>query len=152
MTYTVFTDGAVSGNGKANAPGGWAYVVLDENGTLVAQDSGNERGTTNQRMELMACLRACQWVEENDPFGAVNVLSDSAYLVNCWKQNWWKGWENNGWRNSKKEPVANQDLWKQIIKFFYKAGYDFIKVKGHAGNKYNEMVDQMAVAAKEALM
>jgi ribonuclease HI len=60
-----------------------------------------------------------------------------------------KNWRCNGWKNSKKEPVANQDLWEKLIFFFMKApGYDFIKVKGHAGNQYNEMVDKLAVAAK----
>ena len=74
-------------------------------------------------------------------------------LLSLSKQNWWKAWRANGWRNSKKEPVANQDLWEGIIPFFMKTpGYDFIKVKGHAGNEYNEIVDKMAVRAKEEYM
>ena len=150
--YEVYTDGAVSGNGKDNAPGGWAYIILKD-GRLVSQNSGGEKGTTNQRMELTAALKACEEIDAMDGFATVKLYSDSAYLINCYKQNWWKNWRANGWKNSKKEPVANQDLWEKLIYFFMKApGYDFIKVKGHAGNTYNEMVDDLAVAAKMRYM
>jgi ribonuclease HI len=146
--YEIFCDGATSGNGKADAPGGWAYVILKD-GRLVSQNSGGEKGTTNQRMELTAALKACEEIEAMDGFATVKLYSDSAYLINCYKQNWWKNWRANGWRNSKKEPVANQDLWEKLIRYFMMTpSYDFIKVKGHAGNKYNEMVDKLAVAAK----
>lgn len=150
--YEVYTDGAVSGNGKDNAPGGWAYVILKD-GRFVSQNSGAERGTTNQRMELTAALKACEEIEATDGFATVKLYSDSAYLIRCFKEHWWKNWRANGWKNSKKEPVANQDLWEKLIYFFMKApGYDFIKVKGHAGHEYNEMVDKMAVRAKESVM
>ena len=150
--YEVYTDGATSKNGAADAPGGWAYVILKD-GRLISQNSGGEKGTTNQRMELIAALKACEEIDAIDGFATVKLYSDSAYLINCYKQNWWKSWRANGWRNSKKEPVANQDLWEKLIFFFMKApGYDFIKVKGHAGNQYNEMVDRLAVAAKESVM
>ena len=83
MIYEVYTDGAVSGNGKNNAPGGWAYAILKD-GVLIAQDCGGEIGTTNQRMELTAALNACREVEKMDDFARVKVYSDSAYLVNFW--------------------------------------------------------------------
>ena len=150
--FEIYCDGATSGNGKADAPGGWAYVILKD-GRLVSQNSGGEKGTTNQRMELTAALKACEEIDAMDGFATVRLYSDSAYLINCYKQNWWKNWRANGWKNSKKEPVANQDLWEKLIYFFMKApGYDFIKVKGHAGNTYNEMVDELAVAAKMRYM
>ena len=150
--YEIYTDGAVSGNGKADAPGGWAYVIIKD-GSMIAYDSGGELGTTNQRMELTAALKACQAVEAMDPFATVKLYSDSAYFVRCFKENWWKNWRANGWKNSKKEPVANQDLWDKLIFFFMKApGYDFIKVRGHQGIHWNEVVDKMAVRAKESVM
>ena len=155
--YEVYTDGATSKNGTKDAPGGWAYVIIKE-GKIIKSDSGGEKGTTNQRMELTAALRACEVIEEIDSFATVKIYSDSAYLINCYKQNWWKNWRCNGWKNSKKEPVANQDLWEGIIPFFMRApGYDFIKVKGHAGNEtvhsyWNDYVDKMAVHAKEEYM
>ena len=150
--YEIYCDGAVSGNGKANAPGGWAYVILKD-GRLISQNSGGEVGTTNQRMELKAMLFACEELDAMDSFATVKVYSDSAYCVRCFKENWWKGWRANGWKNSKKEPVANQDLWERLITYFMKApGYDFIKVKGHQGVLWNEEVDKMAVRAKESVM
>lgn len=155
--YEVYTDGATSGNGKADAPGGWAYVILRD-GAVVSQNSGGEKGTTNQRMELTAALKACEEIEAMDSFATVKLYSDSAYLINCYKQNWWKNWRANGWRNSKKEPVANQDLWEKLIHYFMMTpGYDFIKVKGHAGNDtkaayWNDVVDKMAVQAKFSIV
>lgn len=155
--YEIFCDGATSENGKADAPGGWAYVILKD-GRLISQNSGGEKGTTNQRMELTAALMACREIEAMDGFATVKLYSDSAYLINCFKQNWWKAWRANGWKNSKKEPVANQDLWKQLIFFFKKApNYNFLKVKGHQGTDsdfgyWNDFVDKMAVRAKNIAM
>ena len=152
--YEIYTDGAVSKNGRDGAVGGWAYIILKD-GRIISQQSGREIGTTNQRMELTAALMACEEIEALDGFATVRLYSDSAYLINCFKQNWWRAWRTNGWRNSKKEPVANQDLWERLIHFFIKApAYDFIKVKGHAGcntqfGYWNDIVDRMAVAAKE---
>lgn len=151
--FEVYTDGATSHNGKANAPGGWAYVILKD-GVLIAQDSGGEIGTTNQRMELTAALNACREVEKMDAFAQVRIYSDSAYLIRCWQENWWRAWLANGWKNSKKQPVANDDLWTGLIPFFQKVpnGYDFVKVAGHQGVIWNEYVDKMAVRAKESVM
>lgn len=152
--YEIYTDGAASKNGSTDAPGGWAYVILKD-GEIIAHESGGEKGTTNQRMELTAVLKACSELEKIDSFANVKLYSDSAYFINCFKQNWWKTWRANGWKNSKKEPVANQDLWERIIPFFIKApSYDFIKIKGHDGKDtqhgyYNDLVDKMAVSAKE---
>ena len=149
--YEVYTDGATTGNGSAYATGGWAYVILKD-GRIISENSGGEIGTTNQRMELTAALRACEEIDKMDGFATVKLYSDSAYLINCFKQNWWKSWRANGWKNSKKEPVANQDLWEKLIFFFMKApGYDFIKIRGHAGHEYNELVDRLAVRAKESV-
>ena len=149
--YEIYTDGATSNNGYDNAVGGWAYVVLKD-GLLIHKESGQEKEpklATNQRMELTAILRACEYVNELDSFATVKVYSDSAYCINCFKQNWWRAWEKNGWVNSKKQPVANQDLWAKLIYFYALAPrYDFCKVLGHSKVFWNEIVDQMAVAAK----
>ena len=152
--YEIYTDGAVSGNGKENAPGGWAYVILKD-GVLLKQNSGGEIGTTNQRMELLAAINACEDMENIDSFAEVKLYSDSAYFIRCFTENWWKNWESNGWRNSKKEPVANAELWRRLIPYFMKVpNYKFIKVRGHQTNNtesahWNGVVDKMAVLAKE---
>lgn len=151
--YEIYTDGAVSRNGFEGSAGGWAYVIIHE-GKIIARDSGGELDTTNQRMELTAALNACRKMDNINSFAEVKLYSDSAYFINCYKQNWWKTWNVNGWVNSKKEPVANQDLWQGLIPFFQRTpnGYDFIKIRGHAGIYYNEMVDKMAVQAKNEVM
>ena len=142
---TIYTDGACSGN---PGPGGWGAILMYND--VKKEISGGDKNTTNNQMELTAAIEALNRLKVPCE---VTLYSDSAYLINCFKQNWWKAWRANGWKNSKKEPVANQDLWEGIIPFFMKApGYDFIKVKGHAGNEYNEIVDKMAVRAKEEYM
>lgn len=129
----VYTDGACLGN---PGPGGWAY--LGEDGT---QGSGGDIATTNQRMELTAVLRCLEAFE--DP---LEVVSDSTYVVNCFKQRWWVKWEKNGWRNSKGDPVANSDLWKPLLGEYHRRGdsVNFEWVKGHSGHPMNEAVDQLA--------
>ena len=149
--YELYTDGATSNNGYANAFGVWAYVIIKDV-QIVYNESGQETShelATNQRMEMTAILRGCQKIEELNAFANVKVYSDSAYCMNCFKQNWWRAWVKNGWKNSKKQPVANQDLWEQIIPYFEKyPTYDFVKVKGHSNNLMNILVDSLAVEAK----
>jgi ribonuclease HI len=135
MTIEVFTDGACLGN---PGPGGWAFVV--DQGPW---SSGYEPQTTNQRMELTAASAAVQALE-----GPVRVWSDSTYVVNCFRQEWWKGWLKRGWKNSKKEPVANRDLWEPFIELVNARGdVEFEWVKGHSGHRLNEAADQLATTA-----
>ncbi len=85
----------------------------------------------------------------NDHGGPVRIeiVSDSTYVVNCFRDNWWVKWERNGWRNSKKEPVANVDLWKPLIELVRSGDVSFRWVKGHSGDPMNDLVDQLAVEA-----
>lgn len=78
------------------------------------------------------------------------IYSDSAYIINCITQKWYKKWQTNGWRNSKKEPVANRELWERLIPYFENPRFSFEKVKGHSGEKdWNDYVDRLAVEAKK---
>lgn len=132
----VYTDGACQGN---PGPGGWAWAV--PGGRWRA---GAERRTTNQRMEISAVLDAVRTMD-----GPLEVVSDSTYVVNCFKQGWWKKWVVNGWVNSTRQPVANRDLWEPLIDL-YRGGPDrlhFRWVKGHGKDPYNDLVDRLAVAA-----
>lgn len=134
-TPTVFTDGACSGN---PGPGGWAWVEVDGRWA-----SGYEAETTNQRMELCAVLDACSSFA-----GPLRIVSDSTYVVNCWRDEWWRGWLRRGWRNSKKEPVANRDLWEQLVPHFRdRDDLELSWVKGHSGDHWNDIADRLAVAA-----
>lgn len=135
----IYTDGACSGN---PGPGGWA-AVLNYN-DKVKEISGGERHTTNQRMELMAAHEALKCLT-----APCDVLlhSDSAYLINCFRNKWYVAWRKNGWRNSKGEPVQNRDLWELLLTQTERHSVHFEKVKGHAGVQWNERCDELARAA-----
>lgn len=143
----VYTDGACSGN---PGPGGWAWAVAP---TGDPRDSGGVDHTTNQRMELMAAIEA---VRVNGPIARTQlkrlvIVSDSTYVVNCFKDRWWVRWRANGWRNAKREPVANADLWQQLIDLYLSFDEeerpDFQWVRGHSGDPMNDLVDELAVGA-----
>lgn len=131
----VFTDGACSGN---PGPGGWAWAVPD--GPFA---SGSEAHTTNQRMEVTAAFEAVRSLE-----GPLEVVSDSTYVVHCFRDRWHEGWLRRGWKNSKREPVANRDLWEPFIELVLARGdVTFTWVKGHDGDLMNDLVDRLAVEA-----
>lgn len=143
----VYTDGACKGN---PGPGGWAWVVPDGGGEHAGvHGSGGAEQTTNQRMELEAVLRAVEAID-----GALRIHSDSTYVVNCFNDRWYEGWLKRGWKNAQKKPVANKDLWEPLIEHYLRRSNDieFIWVKGHAGNVWNERADVLAVAAAEAVV
>ena len=120
MIYHLYTDGATSNNGKEGSFGGYAWALIANN-KLIKESSHSESPTTNNICELKAVINGCEealeWLE---PFDVVLVYSDSAYIINCYKQNWYKAWEQNGWLNSKKEPVAN----KRIFLYFFSVFLD----------------------------
>lgn len=134
----VFTDGACLGN---PGPGGWGWATGP---THFA--SGAEAQTTNQRMELSAVLFALREIP-----GEVEIVSDSTYVVNCFKDRWWQGWRRRNWKNSKGELVKNRDLWEPLIEEVVdRRGQGTIRfrwVKGHAGDPMNEFVDELATTA-----
>ena len=132
----MYTDGACSGN---PGPGGWAWAVPGER-----YASGAELKSTNQRMEIAAVLEAVRTLE-----GPLDIHSDSTYVVNCFRDRWWEGWVNNGWRNKAKKPVANRDLWEPLIELYrLDTGRVLFKwVKGHSGDPNNDIVDRLAVEA-----
>ena len=141
----IYTDGACSGN---PGPGGWAWAV-SPGGRPSA--SGGDPATTNQRMEVYAVLDALRaHASLADDHGApapIEIVSDSTYVVNCFRDGWWRKWERNGWRNAKKQPVANDDLWKPLIELVQRGDVSFRWVKGHSGDPMNDLVDQLAVDA-----
>ncbi|WP_206881222.1 ribonuclease HI [Alicyclobacillus mali (ex Roth et al. 2021)] len=138
-TVILYTDGACSGN---PGPGGWA-AILQWKGH-VKELSGGEPETTNQRMELKAVIEGLKALKR--PCDVI-VHSDSAYVVNCFKQGWYVNWRKNGWMNSKGEPVQNRDLWEELLDAINGHRVRFEKVKGHAGVKWNERCDELARGA-----
>lgn len=135
----VWTDGACSGN---PGPGGWAWGTQDGR-----QASGGAPATTNQRMEIQAALEAVKALA-----GPLIVVSDSTYVVNCFRDAWWRAWLTRGWVNSAKKPVANRDLWEPLITAVRDRGdISFRWVKGHSGDPMNDLVDRLAVEAGRAI-
>lgn len=147
--YIIYCDGATSNNGSKDSYGGYGWVILNAKGEKLLEGGGFVDAATNNICELMAIIEACETVnmrmKENDK---VQIYSDSAYCVNCYKQDWYKNWLENGWKNSKKQPVANKDLWLKLIPFFEDNRFTFVKAKGHSGDYWNEYVDKLAVKYK----
>lgn len=151
MNYSIYTDGACSNNGAKDARGGFAFVVLDDKGNHRYEYSKHVENATNNICELSAVFGACSFFDAYSPEGNMaTIYSDSAYIINCITQKWYKKWQTNGWRNAKKEPVANRELWERLIPYFENPRFSFEKVKGHFGEKdWNDYVDKLAVEAKE---
>ena len=132
----IYTDGACSGN---PGPGGWGAILMYKDKKL--ELSGYEAHTTNNRMELLAPIQALSRLKEPC---AVKVYSDSAYLVNAFRKHWLDSWQQHNWLKSDKKPVENQDLWKRLLEFADVHDIQWIKVKGHADNAYNNRCDELA--------
>jgi ribonuclease HI len=98
-------------------------------------------------MEIQAVLEAVRTIADRHPGRPIDVVSDSTYVVNCFRDRWWVRWEANGWRNAQKKPVANADLWQPLIALVKVHAVTFRWVKGHSGDRLNDLVDQLAVAA-----
>lgn len=140
---TIYTDGACS---KNPGPGGWAAVLRF--GEYERELSGAEPETTNNRMELLAAIRALEALKEPCE---VQLYTDSAYLCNAFRNGWLSGWQRNGWKTASKAPVENQDLWKQLLQLTCTHHVSWNKVKGHANNADNNRCDALARAAIKAL-
>ncbi len=136
----IYCDGACSGNQFGTNRGGWGAVLLFQNHRK--EIFGGEKNTTNQRMELTACISALESLKRIDL--PVVICSDSAYLVNCMQQKWYEKWQRNGWKNAKKQPVENRDLWERLLDVLSKFKTSFRKVEGHVGIELNERADQLA--------
>jgi ribonuclease HI len=144
MSWQVFTDGAWSPGGR----GGWAYVVVKD-AIEILRGQGSALGVTHQRMEIRAVAEALLAAPKNVP---VEVVGDSAYVIDCFLGEWHVKWESNGWRNYSKKPVANRDEWERLFAAWRarEAETTWRRVKGHGKGKHpwNELADALAVEAK----
>ena len=137
----IYCDGACSNNQQRENLGGWG-AILGFKDAKSREIHGGQKNTTNNRMELTACIRALEEVKRKDL--QIEIYSDSAYIVNCINQQWYKKWQLNGWKTSKKEPVENKDLWLQLLRLLDRLPVTFTKVKGHANIELNERADFLA--------
>jgi ribonuclease HI len=159
----LWTDGASVSNGRYKGVGGYGFVLLygDFSNVNLNEKYCDDRymltgykgftDTTNQRMEIMSVIEGLKRLTTFEI--PIQVFSDSAYLVNCMNQRWFDKWKINGWKNSKKEPVENRDLWEELLSIIEDnfAKIKFNKVKGHEGIFYNEMVDSLAKKGLEQM-
>ena len=135
MEVTIYTDGAATGN---PGPGGFGTVLLS--GKHKKELSGGFRKTTNNRMELLAVIEGIKAMKT--PGMNITVYSDSKYVVDSVEKGWVFGWVKKGFKGKK-----NADLWRRFLEVYANHTVKFVWVKGHAGNHYNEICDQLAVAA-----
>lgn len=136
---TIYTDGACSGN---PGPGGWGAILMY--GDKSKEISGASENTTNNIMEITAVIEALKLLKvECD----VKLYSDSAYVVNAFNQGWIYNWMKNNWKTANKEPVKNKELWEELYNLTKKHKVEFIKVKGHSDNEYNNRCDFLATSA-----
>ena len=133
---TIYTDGACSGN---PGPGGWGAIIFDNDNKK--EISGYSEVTTNNQMELIAAIKALELIEKPSE---IELYSDSAYLINAFKEDWITKWQMNGFKTANNKDVANADLWTKLIEFNNKHNIKWIKVKGHADNEFNNRCDQLA--------
>ena len=140
-TVIVFTDGACSGN---PGPGGWAALL--QYNQQEKELTGGASNTTNNRMEMRAVIEALTALKEPCH---VMIHSDSALIINAFKQGWINSWLKRNWRKSNKKPVENQDLWQEMLTAMQPHDVEWIKVKGHSDNVRNNRVDRLAVAASK---
>ena len=140
-TVEIYTDGACSGN---PGPGGWGAIL--RYGGREKELSGGEAMTTNNRMELTAVIAALEALKESC---AVELWSDSKYVVDALSLGWAEKWRANGWKKPDKKSALNPDLWERLLALAEKHELHCHWVKGHAENEFNNRCDALAVAARE---
>ncbi|MFA7256892.1 MAG: ribonuclease HI [Kiritimatiellales bacterium] len=140
-TIKIYTDGACKGN---PGPGGYGVVLLL--GNRRKELSGGFRKTTNNRMEMMACIEGLRSLKR--PCN-VELSSDSSYVVNALEKGWAQRWRSNGWKLSPGKPAKNSDLWKLLLDLCAEHTVRFKWIKGHAGHPENERCDALAVAVSQ---
>lgn len=140
-SVTAYTDGSCE---TRSGDGGWAYLLLYNGARKRA--SGFEAGTTNNRMELTAAVRALEALREPCH---VTLVTDSQYLKRAFTDGWLDTWQRNGWRTSGRSPVKNRDLWQELLALTGRHEVAWSWTRGHAGHAENEEVDRMALEARK---
>ncbi len=145
----IYCDGACSNNQQAQNRGGWGAILQYQG--KAREISGAERNTTNNRMELLACIKALEAIK--NPALPVSVFTDSAYLHNCLTQKWYQRWQKNGWLTANKKPVENKDLWLRLLALKDSLPrITFQKVAAHSNIALNERADKLAKEAIRKLL
>jgi ribonuclease HI len=150
----LYTDGACSRNGYKDAPGGWAYILLWDSLKREFRHSNFEQPATNNRMEIKSIISGLRDIKDRwkPPYSKIAVISDSEYCVKG-ASVWMYSWERMGWKKKEKrekqKPLLNIDLWKEMFELCTILKPSFFWVKGHSGNKYNELCDLLSSTSLE---
>ena len=144
-TIKLYTDGS----GTPGGPAGWAFVLTseDEKQELI-QSSGAIRAGTSNIAEMLGVIRGLEHCLTEYPDARILVHSDSAYVINAWKDDWFSGWEKRNWKNSRGRPVANKEYWVAMRAAADKLNVEWVHVRGHTGLRYNELCDRLAGEAR----
>lgn len=146
LVVQAYIDGACSGN---PGPGGYGVVILDANGRPHSLSGNGGAMTTNNKMELSAAIALLDYFgEEKCSF---TIHADSQYVIKGITE-WIVNWKRNNWRNAQKKPVENQDLWQELDRLAARHQIKWEWVRGHNGNRYNEMADRLAVDAGRGIV
>ena len=142
----IYTDGACSPNPGL---GGWGAILREPSSGREKELSGNERDTTNNRMELTAAIKGLEALKKPS---RVKIVTDSEYVHNAFTKGWLKNWKRNGWKTAAREPVKNADLWQELLRLEQIHEVEWEWVRGHADHAENSRADALAVAARRALL
>ncbi|ADI15769.1 ribonuclease HI [Truepera radiovictrix] len=137
----IYTDGSCD---TASRRGGWSYLLVYGEHRKTA--SGSASDTTNNRMELTAAVEALSALTEPC---AVTLVTDSQYLKKAFSEGWLRSWQRNGWRTAGKQPVKNRDLWERLLELTARHQLTWRWTRGHAGDPENELVDRLALQARQ---
>lgn len=141
----IYADGACSGN---PGPGGWGAILKCPDRGLEKRLSGAEPATTNNRMELTAVIQGLRALKRPC---RITVTTDSRYVVDAFRAGWLNNWQRNGWKTASKQPVKNEDLWRELMAAMALHQVRWEWIRGHAGHPENEIADRLAVEARQKI-
>lgn len=152
-TLDIYADGGSRNNGKPNAVGGWGWVMVVDDRNINEGYLSEPHLKTNNQNEIYSIANSLSHINKL-PY-RIDIYMDSAYVVNSMNDKWYEGWRKNNWKNSKKEPVKNRELWEELIYHVERLREEqgikvtFNKVKGHSDNKWNEYADSLVNKAMD---
>lgn len=150
MDLQIWTDGSCNNNPKhANfGLGGWGFCVVKDD-KIIFEDLGYDEKVTSQKMEMQAVLEAMKYIKKKYLGKKIDICSDSAYVVNCFNDKWYERWIDIDFLG-----VKNEEYWKKLLELYQTKllKVRFVKVKGHAGIKYNERADYLAGEARQFII
>lgn len=141
----IYADGGCRGNQSDNNIGAYGFIILDENDNVMHKEAKAFKNTTNNKMELLGVIKAIEYINStyNNSSFILEIYSDSSYVCDAFNKGWINGWIKNNWLTAKKQLVKNKDLWSQLLSCSKQHSLNFKWIKGHAGNDYNEMCDNL---------